>query len=213
MIATLHGHKDAVLRVMPRLPINEVDLGGNTALHYAARAGDAEILGWLLYSGADFSVPNKCGETPLDLAKSFEHEQCVQTLQVRGPISECCVSILSLMSTAVNAHAALGGDARNGVVGGGGEWRRGAGPAARHHPSDPVRPHQGDAAALGLSPQERGHDQVPALPRLVPGHGASAQQTLVSRLDDLLFVWRGLQAWRGTSSTMPVGPPSGTPSA
>lgn len=88
MIATLHGHKDAVLRVMPRLPINEVDLGGNTALHYAARAGDAEILGWLLYNGADFSVPNKCGETPLDLARSFEHEQCVQTLQVRGLISE-----------------------------------------------------------------------------------------------------------------------------
>ena len=51
-----------------RPAVNAVDGSGNTALHYAARAGDAVCCGLLLGRGAILTLVNGSGETPVDLA-------------------------------------------------------------------------------------------------------------------------------------------------
>lgn len=45
--------------------VNATDLKGNTALHYAARNGDADVVTSLLRAGAYIGVRNRFGEPPL----------------------------------------------------------------------------------------------------------------------------------------------------
>lgn len=48
--------------------IGIVDNEGNTALHYALRAGDAGVARYLIKKGADYNLPNNDGVTPAQIA-------------------------------------------------------------------------------------------------------------------------------------------------
>eukprot|EP00198_Chlamydomonas_reinhardtii_P006977 XP_001696313.1 predicted protein [Chlamydomonas reinhardtii] len=49
--------------------VNAIDLGDNTALHWAAMRGHVEVVRCLLGAGADRAAANAQGRTPLDLAQ------------------------------------------------------------------------------------------------------------------------------------------------
>ena len=64
----------AVLEADPDAPFS-VDLMGQTPLHYAARANNAEIVELLLDKGADPSIMNDEGVTPADTARAVGASQ------------------------------------------------------------------------------------------------------------------------------------------
>lgn len=67
---TIEGRKSDFLRLLPQIPdINKTDDGheGNTALHYAAREGQLEIVKLLLENGANPNALNRHGSTPIFL--------------------------------------------------------------------------------------------------------------------------------------------------
>ena len=66
VIAT--GNRDAVRALFDGKSISLTDRGGNTALHYAAKAGAKEIISFMLELGASKSAKNNAGETPADVA-------------------------------------------------------------------------------------------------------------------------------------------------
>jgi len=76
---------DELLKVAPqgRLNVNATDVKGNSALHYAARLGDHELVLALLRGGAYIGVRNRLGEPPLaDISpRALEayFDECVQT--------------------------------------------------------------------------------------------------------------------------------------
>lgn len=82
MIASMYGHDEVVQLLCQRLPLNDVDLGGNTAVHYAARYGEEAVLKHLVGVGADCTVQNYGGETPEQLAREAGFDNCVVMLQV-----------------------------------------------------------------------------------------------------------------------------------
>jgi len=63
----------------------EVDIDGNTALHWTARIGAVEEVRWLLDNGANMHVSNLEGQTPLDFASmgSGMGSECARLLQAR----------------------------------------------------------------------------------------------------------------------------------
>jgi ankyrin repeat protein len=65
-------------------PVNAVGLKGRTALHYAAAAGFVEVLTILLDHGADFTLRDEQGETPLRLARRYKRTAAVDLLEKRG---------------------------------------------------------------------------------------------------------------------------------
>ncbi|KAF3911500.1 Ankyrin-2 [Dactylellina cionopaga] len=60
--------------------VNQVDHNGDTALHYGAEFGKTDYVVRLLQAGADASIKNKQGETPLDLASNGSLIQRLLTL-------------------------------------------------------------------------------------------------------------------------------------
>lgn len=50
---------------LSKTDINEKDLNGNTALHAAAKVGDKDLVSFLLIKGADSTLKNDDGDTPL----------------------------------------------------------------------------------------------------------------------------------------------------
>jgi len=68
-----------------RMPVNQADPAGNTALHWAARSGQSDCLAELLavaQIGTD--KVNKLGDTPAMLAASHGHAECVEALLQAG---------------------------------------------------------------------------------------------------------------------------------
>jgi uncharacterized protein len=63
--------------------INHRDGGGRTALLVASMKGHGDIVRALLEMGADPTIPNGTGTTPLVMAKSQNHPACVEALKVR----------------------------------------------------------------------------------------------------------------------------------
>jgi len=59
-------------------------LGGMTALHWAAKNGNAEIIGLLLEAGADVNAGNKVGKTPVALAAENGQLDVLRTLVEKG---------------------------------------------------------------------------------------------------------------------------------
>lgn len=59
---------------------DQSDFSGNTPLHVAASLGNAQLINLLVSGGADCTVKNVEGETPLDLAKLREHDEVVYVL-------------------------------------------------------------------------------------------------------------------------------------
>lgn len=57
-----------LLLLLPELDINRQDSDGQTALHYASSCGHKDTVRLLLDKGADASISNEDGETPLDIA-------------------------------------------------------------------------------------------------------------------------------------------------
>jgi uncharacterized protein len=69
------------------IPVNHQNLVGNTALHEAARAGNAAAIQFLLSAGADHAIKNKEGDMPLMILLSSEDlepqvvKECVELLE------------------------------------------------------------------------------------------------------------------------------------
>jgi ankyrin repeat protein len=95
MWACEEGH----LRVVGMLPqymgkesLKEKDANGRTVLHWAVEKGYHEAVKILLLAGADPTITDNKGRTPLALAKEKRQDQCVAAFQVRytsraGPFS------------------------------------------------------------------------------------------------------------------------------
>ena len=65
-------------------PVNDIGPKGRTALHYAAAAGFLEVMTVLLDHGADFTIRDDAGETPLQLAGRYKKYAVVDLLKNRG---------------------------------------------------------------------------------------------------------------------------------
>lgn len=57
------------------------DCNLNSALHFAAKSGFDEAINVLIERGADVFGKNIQGNTPLDLAITFKHEECIRLLR------------------------------------------------------------------------------------------------------------------------------------
>ncbi len=64
--------------------VNQSNGYGKTALHYACRAGQGEIVADLLASGASVDLRDDSGATPLMLATRYGHTEIVQQLIAAG---------------------------------------------------------------------------------------------------------------------------------
>ena len=69
-----------------RASVNAVGPKGRTALHYAAAAGFLEVMTVLLDHGADFTIRDDQGETPLHLARRNKKVAAANLLEKRGAI-------------------------------------------------------------------------------------------------------------------------------
>lgn len=74
MICAKQGLDDLIRKLIVEYHVNidERDIEGNTALHYAASYGHLEIIAFLINQGADFSLTNKKGWRALDYSFSKE---------------------------------------------------------------------------------------------------------------------------------------------
>ena len=62
------------------------DINGDTALHWAAYKGHADLIRLLMYSGVDMQKPDYFGSTPLHLACLSGHVSCVRILCEKSKI-------------------------------------------------------------------------------------------------------------------------------
>ncbi|KAH7324347.1 ankyrin repeat-containing domain protein [Stachybotrys elegans] len=84
-LAALFLPRDDVKSVLDaNVPVNITDPAGDTALMAAAMTGDHETLMLLLEHGADFTIENKMGMTPLNIAAQLGHGECVRMLAARA---------------------------------------------------------------------------------------------------------------------------------
>jgi hypothetical protein len=85
IVTTYHGATECVELLLARdgdaLELDAVDKDGDTALHLAAWKNHPTIAQLLLQAGADPTVRNRNGRTPLDVAQSRGHQQCKALLQ------------------------------------------------------------------------------------------------------------------------------------
>ena len=82
MAACYSGHTSITKLLLGRrgCHVNAVDNGGDTALHKACWDGSTECVKELLAHGADTSIKNKDGETPLDIARNQNHKAVIALL-------------------------------------------------------------------------------------------------------------------------------------
>lgn len=59
-----------------------------TLLHTAAHAGSVECTRFLIHRNANLNARNKQGKTPLELATSHQHPECVEILQLAASLQE-----------------------------------------------------------------------------------------------------------------------------
>jgi hypothetical protein len=79
----------------PQPDINAQDCNDNrnTAIHLAIKRNDLEVVNFLLCQGADTTIENGDGKTPLNLAEEYNHAEIIEALksftsQVEWPSSE-----------------------------------------------------------------------------------------------------------------------------
>lgn len=77
--AVLHGDIKTVKKVLDNAPalVNTRDLGGDTALMYAAETGHLYMAEFLLHRGAQITLANAKGDTAKSLAEKNGHEDVV----------------------------------------------------------------------------------------------------------------------------------------
>jgi ankyrin repeat protein len=98
MIAASRGDMNEARRLVDAgAPVDAVDHFGNTALHYAALAGHADVIELLLLQSADTKIKNKQGQCCIDAARSRGHAQAFSIL--RG------AELLLLIQDGDGAHA------------------------------------------------------------------------------------------------------------
>lgn len=65
--AAKHNHPGIVkLLLNRRVPLDTQDKAGNTALHYACRHGNLDVVELLIKQGADYKIKNTFGKRPID---------------------------------------------------------------------------------------------------------------------------------------------------
>ena len=83
--AALQGHVEVVSLLLAHLAhhadLNVVDEKGRTPLHEAASGGCTEVVSLLLNNNANPDLRDTAGNTPLDLAKAYNHPSCIALLQ------------------------------------------------------------------------------------------------------------------------------------
>src|SRR5580704_6863803 len=79
--AAMKGNKEAVRSLLEhKADVNARQMDGTTALHWAVRADDRETAELLIRSGANVSVANRDGATPLLLAAVNGNAAMIETL-------------------------------------------------------------------------------------------------------------------------------------
>ncbi|XP_014206193.1 arfGAP with SH3 domain, ANK repeat and PH domain-containing protein isoform X3 [Copidosoma floridanum] len=71
---------DFLIQNMPTGTIDKTTTEGDTALHLSAKHDKAEAMKLLLKAGADPTLRNKQGKTPLDIAQEVGHHTCQELL-------------------------------------------------------------------------------------------------------------------------------------
>jgi len=71
---------DAVSALFSGAAINAKDPSGNTALHYAAKQGDASLISLLISLGANKAVKNIAAESPADIALRWKNQEALALL-------------------------------------------------------------------------------------------------------------------------------------
>ncbi|MFA5960466.1 MAG: ankyrin repeat domain-containing protein [Tatlockia sp.] len=86
-ITVAHRFPEIVSYLEDKQSINAQDKEGNTRMHHASLKGDVALVKKLLNNGANVSITNKSGETPLELAiqHSENHQQIVALLLKHSP--------------------------------------------------------------------------------------------------------------------------------
>jgi len=78
--AALAKGADAVRALFSGAAINAKDPSGNTALHYAAKQGDASLVSLLISLGANKAVKNIAAESPADIALRWRNNEALALL-------------------------------------------------------------------------------------------------------------------------------------
>ncbi|XP_029019226.1 myotrophin [Betta splendens] len=84
MWALKNGDLDEVKSKLTAADVNRTLEGGRKPLHYAADAGEVEVVDFLISMGADVNAPDKHGITPLMAACYEDHFACVKVLLEKG---------------------------------------------------------------------------------------------------------------------------------
>jgi len=101
------GNKAQVLALIEKkADVNEAQADGTTALHWAVRAGDADLTARLLKAGAKASASNRYGVSPLYLAVQANNTKLVDTLLDAGADAN---AVSSEGETALMTAAHVGG--------------------------------------------------------------------------------------------------------
>ncbi|MCP5504133.1 MAG: ankyrin repeat domain-containing protein [Chlamydiales bacterium] len=88
---------DLMRLLIARCNVNAHEPGGNTPLHIACVRRDPVMIQELLRAGADRSITNSHGETPMDMLRKSDPEAheilkstaCVYLMENRGSVEEC----------------------------------------------------------------------------------------------------------------------------
>ncbi len=87
MIATFYGHDEIVkllLRLRFDLNVNSSDIQGRTALWYASREGNVNLVNLLLGYGASSNISNSIGQSPLWIAAWYGRDDVVKLMLQRA---------------------------------------------------------------------------------------------------------------------------------
>ena len=109
--ATMQGDRTAVRALLKQgADVNAAQGDGMTALHWAARQGDAELAQMLIYAGANLKATTRLGAyTPLLMAGELGHATVIDTLLAAGAdpkvVTTSGTTPLMLASAAGNAAA------------------------------------------------------------------------------------------------------------
>ena len=82
--AVKSGNVDAVRSLVKNSSVNATETDGTTALHWAVRADNLELVRMLLRAGADAKLANRYGVRPLTLAATNGNAAMVETLLAAG---------------------------------------------------------------------------------------------------------------------------------
>lgn len=74
-----------LLRYMGGRGLDERSEGGCTALWYASYRGHTGVVRRLLLAGADHTIAENHGHTPLQMAQEHQRVECVDLIQVSAP--------------------------------------------------------------------------------------------------------------------------------